>query len=240
MIAILCPTRGRPEQCKRMIESVIKTSSIKVNIIVGLTASEYISYDLEKFWPNKDQNVIVYPVNLEDMLPTAHKWNLLAEEAMKDPKNKLFMLGADDMIFETSEWDKALIDHYNALQNKINVYALQDSRDADGTPHIIATREYIDAMGYFVPPIFLHWNIDTWTVAIAKANGCFTHLRDYKLTHDKPSDRGESDETHSRIRQWGWHSRDKYVAEKMAHVLEYEKFRLMNGGKPLMYGIPGQ
>lgn len=164
----------------------------------------------------------IFPENL----PTAHKWNLMAENALQNSSAKLFMLGADDMIFETPGWDKALIDHYNALENKIHVYALRDSRDTDGTPHIIVSRDYILAMGYFVPPLFLHWFIDSWTVEIAKANNCFTHLRDFKLTHDKPSDRGQPDETHSRIREWGWHERDKWVAEKMAHVLEGEKKRL--------------
>jgi len=159
-------------------------------------------------------------------LPTAHKWNILADATSGNPENKLFMLGADDMIFETEGWDKALIDHYNNLENKIHVYALQDSRDVDGTPHIIVTREYIECMGYFVVPIFLHWKIDTWTTEIAKANGVFTHLRDYLLTHDKPSDKGQGDETFSRIRSWGWRERDQYVADKCAHFLEFEKARL--------------
>ncbi len=145
---------------------------------------------------------------------------------MKNDQYKLFMLGADDMVFETPGWDEALIDHYNALENKIHVYHLQDSRSSDGNPHPIVTREYIAAMGYFISPIFLHWFVDTWTCAIAKSNSCFSHLKDYKLAHIKPSDEGKLDETHSRIRQWGWHSRDKWVAEKMAHVLEAEKLRL--------------
>lgn len=161
-----------------------------------------------------------------DMMPTVQKWNDLAEFAKEYSNLKLFMLGSDDMYFETPGWDKALLDHYNALENKIHVYALRDSRDASGTPHPIVTREYIDAMGYFMPPIFLHWFIDTWTVEIAKANGVFTHMKDYLLVHDKPSDKGQGDETHNRIRQWGWHDRDKWVNEKCAHFLVQEKYRL--------------
>ncbi len=215
MIAILCPTRGRPEQLKRMVESVYATGSNKNVVYYGFSFGDKVP----ELMPGVSH---VFP----DMLPTAQKWNTLAEIAMEFPEHKLFMLGADDMIFETPGWDKALIDHYNGLENKIHVYALQDSRDENGTPHVIATREYIEAMGYFVPPIFLHWFIDTWTVEIAKANGCFTHLRDFTLKHDKPSDKGQPDETFSRIRQWGWHERDKYVAEKCSHFLEFEKTRL--------------
>lgn len=174
-------------------------------------------------------------IDERDMMPTAQKWNDLAVKAMQNPEHKLFMLGSDDIIFDTRGWDKALLDHYNALENKIHVYALRDSRDPEGTPHPIVTREYISAMGYFVPPIFLHWFVDIWTVEIAKANGVFTHMKDYLLVHDKPSDRGRPDETHSRIRQWGWHERDRFVAETCGHFLQNEKRRLQRQ-VPLSYG----
>lgn len=163
-----------------------------------------------------------------DMMPTAQKWNDLAKCAMENQRYNLFMLGSDDMYFETPGWDKALLDHYNALENKIHVYSLRDSRDPEGTPHPIVTREYIEATGYFLPPIFLHWYVDSWTVGIAKANGCFTHKKDYLLVHDKPSDRGKGDDTHNRIRAWGWRERDEYVAKTCQHFLDAEKVRLGN------------
>lgn len=142
------------------------------------------------------------------------------------PEKKLYIVGSDDTIFATPHWDKALIDAYEALENKVHVFSMLDSRDAKGTPHPIVTREYIDAMGYFLPPIFLHWFVDSWTVDIAKSNNCFMRLDDYLLVHDKPSDRGESDETHMRIRNLGWHERDTYVNQSCRHFLELEKKRL--------------
>lgn len=219
-IAILCPTRGRPERAFRMCRSAYATAESRIDIWLGASIEEIESGSLG--WGMS----CVYQIPTNDIGPTAHKWNSLAEMANRAPECKLFMLGADDMCFATPGWDKALLDHYNALENKIHVYALQDSRSEDGTPHPIVTREYIEAMGYFVPPIFLHWYVDTWTVEIAKANGCFTHLKDYSLVHEKPSDHGQGDETHNRIRQWGWHERDKYVSEKCSDFLDHEKWRL--------------
>ncbi len=209
-IALLCPTRGRPEQFKRMYESMVSTTS-------GFTCETWDGNNGGETYTHFE-----FPLDC----PTAFMWNLLAQKASEVKSVKLFMLAADDMIFETPGWDEALLDHYNALENKIHVYALQDSRDPDGTPHPIVTREYIEAMGYFLPPIFLHWYVDSWTVEIAKANNCFTHLRDYKLIHDKPSDKGEGDETHNRIRRMGWRERDKYVNDACQHFLEFEKKRL--------------
>jgi len=223
MIAILCPTYRRPKQCKGMWDSV------------GGVARIYLCTDSIDLMDCKLSGIETTDfVDADPHLPTAQKWNLLALEALKEPSTKLFMLGADDMVFETEGWDKALIDHYNALENKIHVYHLQDSRDPDGTPHYIVTREYIEAMGYFFPPIFLHWFGDSWTVDIARSNDCFTHLRGYSLRHDKPSDKGQPDETFNRIRSWGWRERDQYVNDTMQHVLGGEKNRLRKAMSPII------
>lgn len=220
-IALLCPTRMRPTQFNRMVKSALDTAHNRNNIKIyagftkgDTTLHEYNNKNLEKnfHWP--------------DGMPTAFKWNNLAESAFQDTNIKLFMLCADDTVFSTPCWDKALFDHYNALENKIHVYHLLDSRNPDGTPHPIVTREYIESMGYFLPPMFLHWYVDTWTINIAKASRCFTHLKDYLLLHDKPSDIGKPDETHNKIRHMGWHERDLWTHEHCQHFLEFEKERL--------------
>lgn len=209
MIAVISPTRGRPEGFKRMVESVRKTAK---DVIICSGSNGNDTYVANQ-----------YPIDM----PTVYMWNDLAIKAMTDnPDIKLFMLGSDDMIFATPEWDKALLDHYDKLRNKIHVYHLQDSRDTEGIPHPVVSREYISALGYFMPPLFNHWFVDTWTVKIARANKCFTHLKDYLLIHDKPSDRGEADETHNNIRRMGWHLRDSYVSQACKHYLNLEIQRI--------------
>lgn len=217
-LALLCPTKGRPQQFKRMVESAQRTADNLLNLYVALSNEDVSKYER----PAHSWNLTITP----DGLPTCHKWNILAEEAMKNPDNKLFMLAADDVILSTPLYDKALMDAYDNLDNKIHVFALLDSRDPEGTPHPIVTREWIETMGWAFPPIFLHWQLDSWTVAIAKHNNCFTHLKDYLLIHDKPSDKGVQDGTHSRIRSWGWRERDAYVSQSCGYILEYEKQRL--------------
>lgn len=216
MIALLCPTRGRPEQCKRMTRTASSTATNELLFMLGMQEDQKEIYSNDQI-----NNFMICPD-----FSTVMTWNWLALEAKKLPEINLFMLAADDMIFTTPGWDEALINHYNALENKIHVYALQDSRDKDGTPHPIVTREWIEALGYAFPPIFLHWFVDTWTVAIAKANNCFTRFREFELIHDKPSDKGQTDETHNRIRRMGWHQRDKAVNDTCQHYLELEKLRL--------------
>lgn len=230
-IALLCPSRARPEQCNRMIQSACNTSTENIGIYIAVSEADFAIYKDAIKIPAGDRVGVVMVVMPDQ--PTGFKWNKLAELAIASPPRsgaRLFMLAADDMIFTTPCWDKALIDHYNNLENKIHVYSFLDSRDNGssnyGTPHPIVSRDYIEAMGYFLPPIFLHWFVDSWTVDIGKANSCFTHLKDYLLVHDKPSDKGQADETHNHIRQMGWHERDAWVNKHCQHFLDQEKRRL--------------
>lgn len=215
MIAILCPTRGRPLQYQRMVESANSTVTSKITLL-SCTNDEKTTY-VGNHFPQD--------------CPTVFMWNELAKAAMKNDKIKLFMLASDDIVFATPGWDQAIINHYSRLEDKIHVYHLQDSRDPEGTPHPVITREYMAHMGYFVPPIFLHWFVDTWTTSIAKDSGCFSHFKDFILIHDKPSDRKEGDATHTRIRNCGWYERDKAVNESCRHFLEFEKKRLAQVAK---------
>lgn len=201
--AILVPSRSRPEQFKRMVESAYRTAGGKIKIYSGSNGGDDYLYRQ-------------FPIDC----PTVYMWNMLAEEAMQDPKNDIFMLGSDDIIFSTPLWD-------NEFHNDSpHVWHLQDSRDKLGIPHPICNRKYIEAMGYFMPPIFLHWQIDVWTTEIAKANNCFTHLTNYLLVHDKPSDRGIQDDTHTGIRSKGWRERDMAASNSCKHFLDIEKQRL--------------
>lgn len=221
-IALLCPTRGRPQQIYRMIRSVERTTTTPVMVSLYLSNDDPALPEYDKLNLTLDDDTIAM---VGPSATTVHAWNKLAvDPLLKDVK--LFMLGADDIVFETPGWDAALIKHYEGLENKIHVYHLQDSRDADGTPHPIVTREWINALGYAFPPIFLHWYVDTWTVGIASSVDAFTHLKGFSLVHDKLSDRGTPDETHNRIRRAGWHSRDKHVNDTCGHFLQYEIGRL--------------
>ncbi len=217
-VAILCPTRGRPKMFERMVQSVFATADRK-NVRVYFYTSEMDSEE-----PNyKCPDGCTHFSGLD--LPCVAATNYMAAHQVVQ-EHSLMMVAADDTIFTTPGWDAALIREYEKLQNKIHVYSLLDSRSEDGTPHPIVTREFYQAMGYFAPPIFLHWYSDTWIVNMAKANHCFTHLKDYLLVHDKVTDRGQTDETYSRIRNMGWRLRDASVNERCQRMFGCESEHL--------------
>ena len=220
MISLLCPTRGRPAMFRNMLESAWATAETKLEILAGIGGEDtetaykenYYGYDITG----------VHQTLLTGNFPATFVANDLASRAHGD----LIFLVGDDTVFTTPHWDKPLLEHYARLNNKIHVYSLRDSRGEDGTPHPIATKEYVKALGYLHTPIFNHFYPDTWMVEIAKANNCFTHMKDFLLLHNKPSDKGIFDETHTRIRSFGWLNRDMKVNETCQHFLELEKQRL--------------
>lgn len=220
-ISLITPSRGRPEKMQRMWQSARQTAHNPDNLhlCLGVDQDEMTLYGK---YAGGD-NVSIY--ELRDW-GVVFSVNTIVSNNLRQMNPKLFMMAADDTVFSTPEWDKALLEHYDALENKIHVYSFLDSRSEEGTPHPIGTREYVSAMGYFSTPIFMHWFSDTWMVEIAKANGCFTHLKDYLLVHDKSSDRGKPDNTHTRIRERGWLDRDTNVDNMCKHFLQIEKRRL--------------
>ena len=210
MISLLCPTRARPKQCLRMIESAYETAGCDIEILVARQRDDTTEYD------RRIQSMMV------PNWSTVMSWNWLATQA----SGELLMLAADDMYFKTQGWGTDIEEHYNSLGDKRHVYHLRDSRDASGTPHPIVSREWMDCLGYFIPPIFFHWYCDTWTVNQAKETGKFTHLDNFILVHDKPSDTGHGDATHNGIRNAGWPARDKFVNDTCKRFYELEKERL--------------
>lgn len=225
-IAMLLTTFGRSEMCRIVLESISKTAFNKKNIGVFIGLSEG-DKDIQKYTEMIKQSCKEFGLDISVYIfrdwTLAMCHNVLSEKTMDYDLH--FGVG-DDTIFRTPGWDETIIKSYKALDNKIHMWSLLDNRDAKGMPAPCISREYIQAMGWRVPPYFMHWYCDTWTTEIAKANNCITHLTDYLLFHDKQSERGIKDEAYYRIRHRGGYERDSYMAESCKHFLEVEKKRL--------------
>lgn len=224
-IALICPTRGRPVQFRRMVDSAMRTAQNPDNIHVYFYLAETDS--TRDYYPNLERTTRFL----------GHDWSaVMASNYLAQHTNgeSLLFMCADDCVFSTPHWDTALLEA--SKDGKPCVFSLLDSRDPNGTPHPIVSRSFMEVLGYFMPPIFLHWHCDTWVSDIAKSTGCFVHLRDYLLIHDKPSDRGQPDETHRRIRDLGWNIRDKYVNDVCQDYLAMQKEKVRIAHRVIMHG----
>jgi len=168
-----------------MIDTAYKTVSQSNNIEILLylneddtTLDDYKKYIDKKYYtigPNQS---------------TCYSWNQLAEAA----KHDILFLAGDDIQFMTKNWDLNIIKIFEMFPDKICMAAPFDGNgkgngnalliheepyqlkenERVGSPHFAVHRNWMKALGYFVPPFFWHWYVDTYTQKVAaKLGRCF-------------------------------------------------------------------
>jgi hypothetical protein len=178
MISILCPSRGRPELAKKMVDTAIARAGAPVQVLLYLNDDDPTLPQYQELI--SAEHLIVGP----DRSP-AYSWNRLAELAKYD---LLFLMG-DDAWFETDNWAIKVSNVFDQYPDKIvfafpSVEGLQwkgGELTADHCPHFVVHKNWVNVLGYFVPPHFWHWYIDTWFRDIAKMIGRFHSIKDVSV-----------------------------------------------------------
>lgn len=177
-ITILCPTRDRPEGAFRTLNSALSNATTK-----GVRVLFYVAQD-DPQWPA--YQALCSALRAGPRTHTSQAWNKLW---WAHPVTDLYMLGSDDISFETPGWDERLFDmaELDISAQRPCVYHFRDSRHPTNTPHPIVTRAWTDLFGWFVPPQFNHYYVDSFTCWTAKIAGLFRPLPSVLLAHHKES-----------------------------------------------------
>jgi hypothetical protein len=145
MISILCPTRGRPENVKRLVESIISTAH---------------SPELCEILFYVDNDDYTFPPEIEKLKPVKvyrgpGMWisNLHNFLYIKSRGEILFSAG-DDMIFRTIGWDSIVREKFEEIPDKIGLIFGDDLGTHSG---VIAThgffhRRWVESLGTWVQP----------------------------------------------------------------------------------------
>jgi hypothetical protein len=181
MISISCPSRGRPELAKRMIETALDTAENEVEFLIYLNDDDPT---LEQYQDTIDKKHFTVGPNRS----TCYSWNLMAEQAKFD----FIFLAGDDIQFKTKHWDTLMTKEFHRYPDKILMAIPYDGKQknkpeellsateptllgdyAFSSPHFLVHRNWIATLGYFAPPFFWHWYVDTYTQNVArKINRC--------------------------------------------------------------------
>jgi len=222
MISICCPSRGRPVLAKRMIDTAYKTVSDTKNI-------EFLIYlnDDDSTLPEYKNSIDPQHYTVGPNQSTCYSWNQLAEKA----KHDILFLAGDDIQFMTKNWDLNIIKLFEMFPDKICMAAPFDGNgkgngnallineepyqlkenERVGSPHFAVHRNWIAALGYFVPPFFWHWYVDTYTQYVAKKLGrCFYLTKTLIQAKKVLDDTGKQVRTNLNIAH-----RDNYVWDKI-------------------------
>lgn len=181
MISICCPSRGRPELAARMVRTALETVSAKKNI-------EFL------FYLNEDDNSLgQYKILLDPSYytvgpdqSTCFSWNQMAERSQGD----IVMLAGDDIQFQTPNWDLEVEKAFDMFNDKICMIVPWDANgkgkgaehkdktvpvivgdEPIGAPHFFVHRNWINTLGYFAPPFFWHWYVDSYTQTVSRKLG---------------------------------------------------------------------
>ena len=216
MISFSCPSRGRPDLAKRLVDTATETQKGQTEFLF------YLNDDDEKLEEYKDlldeKHYTIGPNQ-----STCYSWNLMANKASHD----IVMLMGDDVQIQTQDWDQLIVDQFNKYEDKILMVVPSDGR-RKGTQnlgkevklwedkplpaaHFAVHKNWINTLGYLAPPYFWHFFVDSYTQKVArKLNRCLylpTVLFKAKKMFDKT---GEQVRTNLNIG-----NRDKFTWSKV-------------------------
>ena len=178
MISFCCPSRGRPDLAKRLVDTATETQKGQTEFLF------YLNDDDEKLEEYKDlldeKHYTIGPNQ-----STCYSWNLMCDKASHD----IVMLMGDDVQVKTKDWDQLIVEQFDKYEDKILMVVPSDGR-RKGTKnlgnevklwedkplpaaHFAVHKNWTNTLGYLAPAFFWHWNVDTYTQKVArKLNTC--------------------------------------------------------------------
>jgi len=218
MISFCCPSRGRPELAKRLVDTATETQKGETEFLFYLNDDDP---KLEQYRDLLDEKHYEIGPNQS----TCWSWNLMCDKASHD----VVMLMGDDVQVLTKDWDQKIVDQINKYEDKILMVVPTDGRMKGtraldfheptlwgDTPlpsaHFAVHKNWTNTLGYLAPPFFWHWYVDTYTQKVARTlNRCL-----YLPTVEFKAKKIISDDAGQQIRKTfriPW--RDVFVWEKV-------------------------
>jgi hypothetical protein len=213
LISILVPSRGRPDAFARMYASALGNATYerRVEVVAWIDDDDdtWPSYLHSYPFREQDREYVEETTRLRYVRGPrcllSEAWNNLVPHA----KGEIFMHCGDDIVFSTPGWDVMVRDAFAASEDKILLVQgddLSPNREALAT-HGFLHRRWVEAVGYFLPPLFsCDWN-DVWLTEVADALGrrvmlpFITEHRHYSFgrrerdtTDDEREERGRADD----------------------------------------------
>jgi hypothetical protein len=177
---IIVPTRGRPENAKRLFDAVMRTSDASIVFCVDdddPKFDEYIQSDL--------------PIRVGPRKRLVGTLNDVSKDFLD--YDIIGFLG-DDTLPKTYRWDLKIMENF---QRNMVAYA-NDGHQREGLPTgVFLDSRIVDVLGYMVPPTFIHLFADNYWKALGEALGTLQYFADVDIEHIHPfAGKADSDLTY--------------------------------------------
>jgi len=177
VISLLVPTRGRPHNIARLLDSLDSTTTGRIEVVWCVDDDDAPSVRAladQTYGP-----VVVGPRECPNQL-----WNT----AWVGAKGDILAPMGDDVVFRTPGWDRMVEDEFAKWPDRI---VFVNGRDGAHGPalgtHGFLHRRWVDAVGRFCPPYFSHDYPDLWLTEVADALGRRVFLPELFTEHLHPN-----------------------------------------------------
>lgn len=214
MLSVLLPSRGRPEMCRRAVESAKNTAKGDVEILVYLDEDDPTVPEYRKFLYGSE-TVIDKPRRSGEAIRELYKYT--PDRGPIDPM-QLFYFGSDDITWETNGWDSI----FKEKMPEHGLAVLYPKMGDSCNPCF--TRKWVETVGLF-PDYFKHFGPDTWYADIAKRAGVLIHVPEVRMAHNRVQDgtyyrtRADSDATFARMMLDETQDERQRLSEKITFLL---------------------
>lgn len=219
MISLLIPSRGRPQNIRRLTESVRATAHGPIEIVWRVDDDDPDSLaEIDRL----GDAVVVAP----RVIPTVG-WN----EAWKAASGDIFGMMGDDLVFHADGWDTMVEDAFAQYPDRlVIVYGPDGFRNELHASHPFLSREWAELFGRATVEHFSADWCDTWTNEVAEANGRRHYIPELWIEHlhpDNPALGVEFDQTYRENRERNERDRneEKYAAMQAERDIDIEKLR---------------
>jgi len=180
-ISIVFPSRGRPKRAAEMIDSVFETLS-KNCLIEFIIYIDVDDPESEKYFQipisYKQVKIIQGPKIWLSLI-----YNTLATRAAYD----VIMYGSDDILFKSNNWDQRVLSEISHFPNNVGLVYPNDLSSWQGkiATHGFVHKNWIEAIGYFLPPYFPDVFSDTWITNLAGNLNRIAFMEDVIIEHNQ-------------------------------------------------------
>jgi hypothetical protein len=175
-LVVLVPSRGRPDNIKRLQESWIETCTHGAQLIT------YVDLDdpcLAEYESLRSKYFPIFTGPRKRFIGTLN----MAAQAWMDRADILGSIG-DDHVPRTKGWDGAVI---RALESNPGIAYTNDLFQMGNLPTAAyISKEIIQALGYMAPPSFVHLYCDNFWRELGLATDSLTYLPDQIVEHMHP------------------------------------------------------
>lgn len=170
----------------RMLKSIKETQSKEFNIEVVFRVDDTDeilneSAFREEIFQMTDVRLYIQIIKGPETFPDLGcLWN----ECFNVCHGDILMVGGDDLIFETKNWDKILINAFDKFPDEIVLMWGSDGTfDNRLATHPIMSRKFVETVGWFFPPIGLTYANDNFLYNLMHRLNRLHFIGEMKIQH---------------------------------------------------------